>query len=234
MISYLLNSLIIGSLFAEMLERRFPEQFRNFFINLSYNCIYYYGKLQILFIKYIATNPLYLKVIDAIDSKTKNTSTNNELEFLFIKNNHRYSVPIDLPELIITSDVSKKPVSKRITYKGSYKDVSFAESDIKFILVEFVVGEKTYKIDLKTDEYNYYMIGNEFTKKFFIYYINEHLLSKYEQHDLDKNDKYSLKIIDNNVISHVLDFTDKNESIELGKDGYTLIYFLKQFKKKLR
>lgn len=220
MISYLLNSFIIGALLADMLERRFPEQFHNFIISLSYNCIYYYGKLQIFFIKYIATNPLYLKVIDSIEAKTKNTSTNNELEFLFIKDNHHYTVPIDLPDLIIKTDTSKKPASKRITYNGSYKDISFEESDIKFILVEFVVGEKIYKIDLKTDEYNYYMIGNEFTKKFFIYYINEHLLSKYEQHDLDVNEKYSLKIIDNNVIRHILDFTDKNESLELDKDCY--------------
>jgi len=222
MISYLLNSFIIGALLADMLERRFPEQFHNFIVSLSYNCIYYYGKLQIFFIKYIETNPLYLKVIDAIKTKTKNTSTNNQLEILFIKDNHYYNVPIDLPDLIITTDTSKNPVFKRITYNSSYKDISFVESDIYFILVEFVVGEKTYKIDLKTDEYNYYMIGNEFTKNFFIYYINKHLLSKYEQHDLDKNDKYSLKIIDNNVISNTLVFTDKNESIELDKDSYKL------------
>ena len=27
-----------------------------------------------------------------------------------------------------------------------------------------------YKIDLKTNEYNFYMVGNSFTKQFFIYY----------------------------------------------------------------
>jgi hypothetical protein len=91
------------------------------------------------------------------------------------------------------------------------------------MLTEFKVGEKTYKIDMKTDEYNYYMIGNKFTKDFFIYYINQHLLSKYEQHEIDKNERYILKIIDHDVNSMTIDFTDKNECILLEKNGYKLI-----------
>lgn len=219
MISHLLNSFIIGSLFVEMLERRFPEQFHNFMISLSYNCIYYYGKLQILFIKHIATNPFYLKVINAIETKSKGNKSG--LEFLFVKDNYHYNLPIDLPDLIITTDVSRKPTPKRVIYTGEdYRDTIFTESDIKFMLIEFAIGEKLYKLDLKTDEYNYYMIGNKFTKEFFIYYINKHLLSKFEQHDFDKNEKYYLKVIDHEVNTFLVYFTEKNECIELYKNSY--------------
>ncbi len=218
MISHLLNSFLIGILFVEMLERRFPEQCRKVMISLSYNCIYYYSKAQILFIKYVATNPLYVKMMETIESKTK--TTKNELDFLFIKDNFQYIVPIDLPDLIITSDLSKTPIPKRITYKGDYKNVRFEESDIKFMLIEFKVGEKAYKIDLKTDLYNYYIVGNKFTKEFFIFYINNYLITKSEQNEALYHYKCTLEILDHNVNKVVIDFTDKNESIELDKNAY--------------
>jgi hypothetical protein len=87
------------------------------------------------------------------------------------------------------------------------------------MLIEFIVGEKSYKIDLKTDTYDYYIVGNTFTKDFFVYYINEHILTKYEQHE---NDKYTLKILDQDINMIEIDFTDKNGSILLEKNGYKL------------
>jgi hypothetical protein len=195
-------------------------QFINFitekFISFSYNCIYFYSKCQIFFNIYIETNPIYLKLIELIHCKTDTTRN----DFLFVKDNFHYNVPIDLPDLIITTNSSMKPALKKITYEGDYKDIDFQESDIKFMLIEFKVGEKEYKIDLKTKEYNYYIVGNKFTRDFFIFYINEYLLTKYEQHEIDK---YTLKIIDHNVNKIEITFTDQNESILLEKNGYKLL-----------
>ena len=49
MISQLLNSFIIGVLFVDMLERRFPENFRDVLTEVTLNTLYFYSKLQIYF-----------------------------------------------------------------------------------------------------------------------------------------------------------------------------------------
>jgi hypothetical protein len=218
----------IGLLLNDFFDRRFPNQYKifsdyltNLFVNVSFNCIYYYTKCQIFFTTYIESNPIYLKIINAIQSKI-NKTTKKSLEVLFIKDNFHYNIPIDLPDFIITSNLSTTPVAKRITSEENYQNVVFEECNIKFMLVEFQIGEKLYKIDLKTDKYNYYMIDNKFTKDFFIFYINEYLLTKYEQHEVNKYEKYILKIIDNDVNKVEIVFTDKNESILLEKNGYKL------------
>lgn len=218
----------IGLLLNDFFDRRCPNEYKiftnhvtNLFVNVSYNCIYYYSKCQIFFAKHIKTNPFYLKVVETIKTKINDTKQNG-LDFLFIVNNKCYNVPVDLPDFIITSDLSTNPIAKRIIYGGNYKYPIFEESNIKFMLIEFQVGEKSYKIDLKTDKYNYYMIDNKFTKDFFVFYINEYLLTKYEQHETNKDEKYTLKIIDHDVNKIEIDFTDKKESILLEKNGYQL------------
>jgi hypothetical protein len=91
-------------------------------------------------------------------------------------------------------------------------------SDIKFMLVEIKIGEnKTYKIDLKTNEYNFYLVGNKFTKDFFVYYLINHL--NIGETDLNEAN-ISIKIIDHNVENFQMNFTDRNESIVLRKNDY--------------
>ena len=75
MISHFLNSFFIGILFIDMLERRFPTEFQNFIIGLSYNSIYYFSKLQIFFgqIKrnvdiFIESNPDLLKIKESLET----------------------------------------------------------------------------------------------------------------------------------------------------------------------
>lgn len=142
----------ITFLLHDFFDRRFPNEYKIFtnyatklFVNISYNCIYFYSKCQICFIQYVATNPVYVKIIDSVNSKLGKTN-NGGLEFLFVKDNFHYKVPIDLPDLIITTNSSMKPALKKITYKGDYKDVDFQESDIKFILIEFKVERKSIKL----------------------------------------------------------------------------------------
>jgi len=214
----LLNSFLLGILFADFMERRFPEEFKNFLIDISYSGIYYYSKCQIFFIKYIVKNPMYLKIMETIETKNE-----SRLKYLFVKDNFHYNIDIELPDLIIASDLSKNPVPKRVIYEKNYIDVVFEETIIKFMLIEFIFGGNSYKINLKTDAYNYYMDGNKFTKDFFIFYINEYLLSKYDQHETDKNEKYTLRFIDNVVNTIEIEFTDKNESILLEKNTYKLL-----------
>ena len=84
--------------------------------------------------------------------------------------------------------------------------------------MEFKIGDnEPYKVDLKTDKFNYYLVGNKFTKQFFIFYLKNYLEIKEI-----KDDKVNLKIIDHDINTFEIDFTDKNESIVLEKNGYQL------------
>jgi hypothetical protein len=117
-------------------------------------------------------------------------------------------------------DDTKNCVNKKLVYDLK-EPLSFCEvSDIKFLLIELKFGENNaHKIDLKTNEYNFYMVGNSFTKQFFIYYLKQILKSTEE---IKEDCKFNLKFIDHDVNTVELDFTDKNENIILEKTGYKL------------
>jgi hypothetical protein len=247
MISHLLNSFFIGAIFLDMLERRFPTNFQNFIIGLSYNSIYYFSKLQIFFgqIKrhvdiIIENNPTLLKIKQKLEGFILKPSCQKVRRY-FVKNSKLYNScdkDIAEPDFIILSSLSsdKKYMNKKIIYNKNdainnddinnddinNDDILIDEnSGINFLLIEFKVGDnQTHKIDLKTEDYNYYIIGNKFTKDFFIFYINEYLKFNI---DIKDTDKCSLKLIDHNVNKIELDFTDKNESVLLEKNGYKLL-----------
>jgi hypothetical protein len=97
-------------------------------------------------------------------------------------------------------------------------------SEIKFLLIELHCGENissttSYKIDLKTPKYNFYIVGNEFTKHFFIYYLKQ-ILKIYKE--FDNTTKFFLKIIDNSCNTITLELTNNNESIILEKNKYEI------------
>jgi len=114
-------------------------------------------------------------------------------------------------------DDSKKCLNKKIVYDLDESIDLYEVSDIKFLLIELKIGTETYKIDLKTDAYNFYIVGNKFTKQFFQYYLTE-ILKKSDE----SVDDYSVHLIDHNVNSVQLDFSDENNHILLEKTEYKL------------
>ena len=206
-------------LLNDFFERKYPNEFKNFrkltnekFINFSYNCIYYYSKCQIFFmntknklILFIEANPILLRI--------RNNINNLNIYPNKYDNNIEY---YDDYGFDIYNYIDNKFVNKLLFYKNSNHPINEI-SDIKFMLIEFKNGENIYKIDLKTDKFNYYLVGNKFTKNFFIFYIKTHLN---KNHEFDN--KCTLKIIDHDVNKIEIEFTDKNESILLEKNGYEL------------
>ena len=112
-------------------------------------------------------------------------------------------------------------INRRIVYKQNELDIiNIEESDVKFILIELKIGQDNiYKIEFKNNDYNFYLVGNEFRKSFFIYYL-QHIL-KISKEYLE-NVKLSIKIIDNDVNIVEFYFTEKNESILLEKNSYKI------------
>jgi hypothetical protein len=69
MISHLLNRFLVGILFVDLLERRFPDKFRAILTDITYNAFYFYSNVQIYVYKatkqineYIETTPTLSKI----------------------------------------------------------------------------------------------------------------------------------------------------------------------------
>ena len=228
MISHYFNSFILWFLFVDFLERRFPNEFRRILTDATINGLYLLSKTQIYFSRvnknvksYIETNSFLSSVkfgIEKIMEYTKEDICMYEL----IKNGESmtYSDGIKY-DFVLYCWLSKdsKCLNKQIIY-GMDEPISKSEvSDIRFILIEILTGEKCHKINLRTDNYNFYLVGNKFTKQFFVYYLKEYL-SFHEP--INENEKFILRIIDHDVNNITVDFNDKNESVILEKNGYKI------------
>jgi hypothetical protein len=229
MIYHLLNTCLVVSLFVEMLERRFPQQVRDVLTNVTFSAIYLYSKIQIKLakwqiniIKLVESNPTLSKIKNELNAIMKqHKGSVNIIEF--IKNGERLTnCETSVCDFALVSWLGhNKCVNKKIMYDINEPLTVSECSDIKFMLVEMRIRENNvYKVDLKTDNYNFYLVGNKLTRQFFIYYLKQHL--KIDD-TINDSDKMQLKIIDQDVNTIQIDFTDKNESILLEKSVYKVV-----------
>jgi hypothetical protein len=91
--------------------------------------------------------------------------------------------------------------------------------------MELILGNKNFKIDLKTNEYNFYVVSNILNKDFFLFYIFNNLHKFEEKLIYDELsvliESGKVTILDNNVNKHEIDFT-RNESLTILKDSFTI------------
>jgi len=224
-ITNLLRAVFFGYLLNDYLKSRYPKKYEMFIISFSYNLIYVYSKAQIFYMNIVKT------VNKKIEETPKLLKLKNDLDLLLNKKNGTVIMIECIKNGILSDnlsttecdfalysrlDDSKKCLNKKIVYDLDESIDVYEVSDIKFLLVELKNGVETYNIDLKTDEYNFYIVGNKFTKQFFQYYLTEILKIT------ESDDKFSLHIIDHLVNKVELDFSDKNDHILLEKTGYKL------------
>jgi hypothetical protein len=179
----------------------------------------------------LKSDPRFVKVIDYF------YKPNNHSEYEIIKNGEITQLIKNISnegvselfnstgaDIIIYSDKSKlssenKCVNKIIIRPGSENVVSnWESSNIQFLLVEFSVGDTKYKVNLKDNTSNYYIVNNVFTRDFFVYYLKKHFSVQ-----LDSNLDCSLKVLDHNVSVVNVDFNINNASITIEKDSYTVV-----------
>jgi hypothetical protein len=224
MVFKILNTLFIGVLFLDFLDRRFPNEFRSFVLNLSFNGIYFFGVLQLFLLK--TKNKLSI-LIESNETLLKLKNEINKLQVYFYNNNN---LDNDFDEIMIENcdgydfyiqnfKTVNKIINKQICFVDSNNPIN-EPCEIKFILIEFNCGDKLYKIDLKTDVFNYYLVGNKFTKDFFIYYIKNHLNNDVT---FDKDEKYTIELLDHNINKVEIEFNDKDCGFILEKNDYKII-----------
>ena len=225
LITTLIKSAFFAYLLNDYLKRTYPKKYEELFISVSYNVIFMYSKAQIF----------YMNIVKTLNKKIEETpkllKLKNDLDLLLNKKNGTVIMIECIKNGILSDnlsmtecdfalysrlDDSKKCLNKKIVYDLDESIDVYEVSDIKFLLVELKNGVDTYKIDLKTDEYNFYIVGNRFTKQFFQYYLTEILKIT------EGVDKFSLHIIDHTVNKVELDFSDENAHILLEKTEYKL------------
>jgi hypothetical protein len=232
MISFYLNKFLIGMLFIDMIERRFPDELKNFMVSLSYNVIYIYSKAQILFMKYnkklnefTESNPSLIKIKNDFNLLIKSTKYRvNKLEF--IKNGNLIENKPNDYDFAIYSDLKINTIceNKKIFQNNQQLTEDYEISNIQFMLIELLVGEKkTFKITLKNEKYNFYVVGNMLSRDFFTYYLKNIHEDKFDlTEETIREDKINIKIIDHDVNKLEFDLTDKNEHIIIEKTSYKL------------
>jgi len=239
----LLKAFIFLKLLNNYLKHEYPEHYNDYLMSLSFNAVYIISIIQIQankIHKYMyKTHPRLKSYLDEY-SISKNKNIDN-VEFIldgkviYLTDKEKivnHIIHIVKEDFVIYSNYNSKNVciDKKIIVKESNNlnsncldnDFIYEVSDIKFILCEVYVGDKVYKVTLKSDieKYNYYLVDNIINKKFMIYY----LIKFYNEDFSESTDKFILKLVDHNINSFEIDITDTSNYIQIKKDCYITNY----------
>jgi hypothetical protein len=224
---------VFAVLLNDYLKRTFPEQYDKNLINFSIKAIHLFSKYQLIYfatynqIKLAINKNKYLK---QILNEIYNKDIHNEIcqvkrNQTYIKHFYTNISDIHFEEdsecFYIFSDninASNKCVNKVLLYSQPL-NINYEVSNIKFMLLEVKFNGNNYKIDLKNEESNYYIVNNIFDKNFFIYYLKNYQICALTNNDIEKIEKFYVKLIDNDVNVRELEITDK-KFILIKKDEY--------------
>ena len=225
LITNFFRTVLLILLLCDYLERTYPKKCEEIFVTVSYNLIYVYSKAQIFYMNIVKT------VNKKIEETPKLLKLKNDLDLLLKQKNGQVTMIECIKNGVLCNDFtetecdftlysrlddSKSCLNKKIVYDLDESIDVYEVSELKFLLIELKIGTETYKIDLKTDAYNFYIVGNKFTKQFFQYYLTEILKMN------EIADDFSVHIIDHNVNEIELIFSDENDHILLEKTDYKL------------
>jgi hypothetical protein len=111
--------------------------------------------------------------------------------------------------LMVVSDYSNSiinPITNMICYHTKPLDFKYKLSSIKFLCMTLTYNDTIYNIELSTNKYNYYVVGNKIDKLFIFYYLKHVLNTNMNVTNFDKI-SYSLYFCDHNA-----NFVTINES----------------------
>ena len=237
MISLLINIIktgFFGILLNDYLKRNYPDKYNEILISASYELIHIYSKGQILCNKFIVqiktiidSNPQLKKIVNDIYKKDiqrnqicqiKNDSINIKY---YTDNTEKYFEP-DENSIYLFSDnegaTENKSVNRVILHSQPFSS-KYEVSKVQFMLVEVKINDTAYKINLKTDKFNYYIVDNILDLKFFKYYLHNYQICNLTTEEKEKIDKIIVKIIDHNVNMKELEISD-DKFIIIKKDDY--------------
>ena len=179
------------------------------------------GKIQVL----INKNPHLKKISDIVYKKNIEQNQIYKIDKTgeIVTNYSGEKFEYDNKCIYILADNEKKSESGCVNMEILQKQpmpTNYELSNIKFMLLEIKINDAAYKLDLKTDKYNFYVVGNVFDKQFFIYFLKNYHLHNFTSDEIDQITKLDIKIIDHNVNIKEMEITD-TRFITIKKDEYT-------------
>jgi hypothetical protein len=124
--------------------------------------------------------------------------------------------------LIIISDWSNIRNNPIINMKVCYNDstnINYEISSIKFLQMTVTYTNIIYEINLLTDKYNFYIVGNQVDKLFVFYYLK--FILKTDMTNINLDDIiYSLDLCDQNANFITI---NQDKAIIIEKDNYNII-----------
>ncbi len=116
-----------------------------------------------------------------------------------------------LPELSTEIVGDAIIVSRHRNKRVIFEDTSTKESHAKFIYAEIVTAEGRKEVHFKTDQYNYFIVGNVFDEQFIRFFMNRHYGVEL--------DEYCINFIDNDMNDCVV---TSDQSIKFLDYGYEI------------
>jgi hypothetical protein len=229
----------IGGLYYDFINicPEFYNNINNILTNFAFNLIYYYSKLEIFSRKYLKQINSFMKT-ESKHKKNNEYFTEVESNVEIFGENHmgksksKYFFKYQPNNCFQILSYDLDTNGNKIQYKILYNNVihmnddntidKFENTTFKFILVEFKYGDIVFNIKLEGNKFNYYVVGNVFTKQFFIFYVNYYLNGKIED---DNSTPCIVEILDSNVNKHHIILNNSN-AILLKKDCHEVISIL--------
>jgi hypothetical protein len=188
----------------------------NYLLNLSYNSVYYYSKLQLKLMKTQNNLTSYVKSVSFLNNLLTfinsdkyiytYTTINNELSIC-----NKYDREKNINQKIILNYI---PDNEKKKYIESLKH---EQTDYKFIMTEINIDDKKLIVHFTTNKYNYLIEYNKLDRNFINYFLKTHY------NDLVKDleiENYNIKIIDHNV--NIIEF-DNTKMLLINKNDYILV-----------
>ena len=200
----------------DYLKNNYTEKYNSIITNGGFSLIQMYSKIQILCNKLAVSNPTILHLVNQLFNNSHSSIYEPDVEFILdghvnflgtkeelLKEGVNYCNEIDYDFIIYSNyDEVNKIVNKRIFHiMPCEADFHYVTADIRFLLTEVEINDKTIKVDFKTDDYNYYIVNNVINHKFLEYFLKKyHPREIMDFHEFEKPfQDMKLKILDHNV-----------------------------------
>lgn len=213
--------------------------FKQFIMNLSYNAIYAYSRVQIAVGNALTSSTELINNQPLLKNLTNNAynvykSFKKKLDRVeYIKDykvvgvypvGYNYLQPVSYDFIIATYHHDNLNVYKKIFYSPDEITCDYEISVVQFMLIEFYIRGECFVINLKDSSHNYYVVDNKINIQFMLYYIYMNYQHRIEMDLLNKNDIMKetccIRILDQNV--NIIEITKYEDYILLKKDEYEI------------
>lgn len=220
----------------DVFKRTSPDKHESAIINVSYSIIYLFSKCQIIFNRscskfatFVNNNPHTKNILEYFCSKTavrnQICTINHVGETIATRTSDTGQPDTVQPDTCIYIFADNEKMNKtgcvnKVILRTSPVVIDYEVSDIKFMLVEIKINDGFYKLNFKTDSYNYYIVNNRLDRQFFIYFLKKYQIYDFANDNIEKLTSFHVKIIDQNVNVREFEIT-QSKFITIQKNDYT-------------